>query len=631
MCGICGVVSLQDQVPELSLIQSMTRTMRHRGPDDEGYETLPGVGFGFQRLSIIDLSGGHQPMSTPDGSLHLVFNGEIYNFQTLRKNLEDTGRHTFRTRSDTEVILHLYQEYGTHCVDYLRGMFAFAIWDSQKKRLFMARDRFGKKPLVYAERPGMILFASELRALLKHPAISKEIDYPSIDLYLTYQYIPSPSTIFKQIRKLPPAHWMIWEKGQSHSERYWEPPFAIKTQMSQKEAGEAMMQELREATRLRMIADVPLGAFLSGGKDSSIVVGLMSELSSRPVKTFSIGFEEGDFSELPFARKVADRFKCDHHEFMVKPNAVDILPKLAWHYGEPYADSSALPSYYVSQMTRQHVTVALNGDGGDETMGGYPRYQAMKFMKLWSWMPLSLRKQLTTLSNALPANPATHSLSSRLRRLMRIGACDEQTMYLDTICFFREHQKVGLYSDFMRDQLKSFNAPDYILEILSRAKKLHGIDPYLYTDLTSYLPECLMVKMDIASMANSLETRSPFLDHKFVELVGSFPDTWKLKGLTQTKYLLTEKVRGWLPNDILDRPKQGFSLPMAHWFRGPLKKYVRDILLSDLAKSRNIFNPQKIEHLVSDNETGRANYSYQIWALLMLEHWYQAYVDPSPL
>lgn len=627
MCGICGIAGLKSDVPDLALIQRMTRTLRHRGPDDEGFETLPGIALGFQRLSIIDLSGGHQPMSTPDGLLHLVFNGEIYNFQILRETLEATGRHRFQTRSDTEVILHLYQEYGDRCVDYLRGMFAFAIWDSQKKRLFMARDRFGKKPLVYAELPGKLLFASELRALLEHPEVSRDLYYPAIDLYLTYQYIPSPWTIFRQIKKLPPAHWLLWENGKSRIERYWEPPFLPKTRLSQKEAAEAMMLKLREATRLRMIADVPLGAFLSGGKDSSIVVGLMSELSSQPVKTFSIGFEEADFSELPYAKAVAQRFNTDHHEFMVKPDAVAILPKLAWHYGEPYADSSALPSYYVSQMTRQHVTVALNGDGGDETMAGYPRYQAMKFMKLWTYVPLSLRKRVTRLAYRLPASPAPHSISSRLRRLMRIGACDEQELYLDTICFFREPQKTDLYTDFMRDQIGSFSAPDYVNEILRRGQKLPGIDPYLYTDQMSYLPECLMVKMDIASMANCLETRSPFLDHEFVELVGSFPDTWKLKGFTQTKYLLTKSVRGWLPDQILNRPKQGFSLPMAHWFRGELKGYVREILLSDLAGSRNIFNRMKIEQIISDNEIGKFNYSYQIWALLMLEHWYRIYID----
>ena len=627
MCGICGIANQKDEAVPLSLIQKMARTMRHRGPDDEGYEIQPGIALGFQRLSIIDLSGGHQPMSTPDGSLYVVFNGEIYNFQSLRADLEATGRHVFKTHSDTEVILHLYQEYGEKCVDHLRGMFAFALWDRKNRRLFMARDRFGKKPLVYAECPGKLIFASELRALLEHPDISREIYYPAIDLYLSYQYIPSPWTIFKQIKKLPPAHWLLWENGRTRIERYWEPPFLPKTQLSETEAAKSMMDKLREATQLRMTADVPLGAFLSGGKDSSIIVGLMSELSSQPVKTFSIGFQEADFSELPYARLVAERFKCDHHEFLMEPDAIEILPKLAWHYGEPFADSSAVPSYYVAQMTRQHVTVALNGDGGDETMAGYPRYQAMKFMKLWVHLPLSLRKQITGLANRLPDSPAPHSLLSRLRRLMRVGACDEREFYLDTVSFFRESQKVGLYSDFMRDQIGSHIAPHYVQTILARAEKLSGIDPYLYTDLMSYLPECLMVKMDIASMANGLETRSPFLDHEFVELVGSFPDTWKLKGWTQTKYLLTKSVRGWLPDKILDRPKQGFSVPMAHWFQGKLKTYVREILLSDLARSRNIFNMAKIEHIISDNEIGKANNNYQIWTLLMLEHWYRTYID----
>jgi asparagine synthase (glutamine-hydrolysing) len=630
MCGICGVINKTHHPVATDLLQSMSRTMRHRGPDDEGVWTGESAGLGFQRLSIIDLSGGHQPMSNEDDTLRIVFNGEIYNFQALREEIEKTGRHRFKTRSDTEVILHLYEEYGEACVEKLRGMFAFAIWDSKHHTLFLARDRFGKKPLVYADLPNVFLFGSELKALLKHPDIRKEIDYPAIDLYLTYQYIPSPWTVFKQIRKLPPAHTLTWKGGKVTLRHYWEPRYLPKTSLSFQDAGKAMMDKLREATRLRMIADVPLGAFLSGGRDSSVVVGLMSELSSQPVKTFSIGFEEEAFSELEYARVVAKHFHTDHQEFIVKPDTIEILPKLAWHYSEPYADSSALPSYYVSQMTRQHVTVALNGDGGDETLAGYPRYQAMKFMLLWDKIPRALRQAVYASLSVLPDGNPPHSKIWRIKRLLRLGLDDPRTLYLDTLCYFHESQKTDLYTPFMKQQTLSNFAPDYINGLLANSKAYSGIDAFLYTDLRSYLPECLMVKMDIASMANSLETRSPFLDHEFVELVASFPPSWKLHGLTHPKYILDKTLKGWLPDVILKRGKQGFGVPISHWFRGNLKPYVESTLLSPKAISRGLFEKSTVERYLSENSTLKQDHTYRLWALLMLEHWYQVFIDKTP-
>jgi asparagine synthase (glutamine-hydrolysing) len=629
MCGICGMVNINGQLPPAELLQSMTRTMRHRGPDDEGYHCQPGVGLGFQRLSIIDLAGGHQPMADEGGKLQLIFNGEIYNYRLLRASLEATGRHRFRTQSDTEVLLHLYREYGEDCVQHLRGMFAFAIWDEEKQQLLMARDRFGKKPLVYAEVDGSLVFASELKALLKYPGIHKDIDYPAIDLYLSLQYIPSPWTIFRQIRKLPAAHTLIWKQGRIRIERYWEPHFLPKTTLSERDAMAAMMAKLRESVELRMIADVPLGAFLSGGKDSSMIVGLMSQISSSPVKTFSIGFEEETVSELPYARRVADHFGCDHHEFVVKTDAIELLPKLAWHYGEPYADSSAVPSYYVSLMTRQYVTVALNGDGGDESFAGYPRYQAMKFIRYWNHLPLALRKALDRSLSWIPDGPPPTSLIWRFKRLLRMGASDAELAYLNSLCFFREDQKVPLYSGLLRQTTGHARAASYLNGILERAKVLGETDRYLYTDMLTYLPEDLLVKMDIASMANGLETRSPFLDHEFVELVAGFPESWKLKGFTGKKHLLTEAAKGWIPDSILRRPKQGFALPMAQWFRGPLMKHARAMLLSDRFIDRGLFRREGLEALFSEHESGRIDRSYHLWALLMLEYWYQVYIDTS--
>lgn len=626
MCGISGIVS-PNTTPSLELLQRMTRTMRHRGPDDEGYHTEPGAGFGFQRLSIIDLSGGHQPMSSADNQLHIVFNGEIYNFRKLRQQLEATGRHQFRTQSDTEVILHAYQEYGDDCVRHFRGMFAFAIWDSRKKTLFAARDRFGKKPLVYAQLGNRLVFASELKALLEHPDIRKDIHYPAIDLYLALQYIPSPYTIFSQIKKLPPAHTLRWTNREVQIHRYWEPLFTPKTTLSFEDAKSAMIAKLRESVELRMISDVPLGAFLSGGKDSTTVVGLMSQLSAKPVQTFTIGFEEQTHSELPEARLIAKHFGCDHHEFIVKPDAVDILPKLAWHYGEPYADSSALPSYYVAQMTRRHVTVALNGDGGDETLAGYPRYQAMKFMAGWGKVPRALRQSIVGALSRVPDAPPPHAKLWRIKRLLSLGLDRPETEYLDTLCFMQEGQKSFLYSEMMRSHAGRPSAPDYLNGVLDRAGDLPGIDRYLFTDLATYLPECLMVKMDIASMANSLETRSPFLDHEFVELTSSFPDSWKLNGLTHSKYILDAALKGWVPNSVLTKKKQGFAIPMSEWFRGKLRPYLESMVLSEKALKRGLFQKSGIERMIAETASSRKDHSYALWALLMLEHWFQVYID----
>ena len=627
MCGICGVINKTGGPVSQDLLQGMARTMQHRGPDDEGCYANGAMGFGFQRLSIIDLGGGHQPMSNEDNTLWIVFNGEIYNFQILRKDLEETGRHRFKTHSDTEIILHLYEEYGEKCVERLRGMFAFAIWAIKRQTLFRARDRFGKKPLVYADLPNVFLFASELKALLKHPEIRKDIDYTAIDHYLTYQYIPSPYTIFLQTKKLPPAHTLTLKRHGLQLRHYWELQYLPKTTLPFKEAGRQMMAKLKEATQLRMIADVPLGAFLSGGRDSSVVVGLMSELSSRPVKTFSIGFEEAEFSELRYARVVAKHFHTDHQEFIVKPETIDILPKLAWHYSEPYADSSAVPSFYVSQMTRKHVTVALNGDGGDETLGGYPRYQAMKFMMLWSRVPRAARQTFYKAVCLLPDGNPPYSFTWRLKRLLRLGLDDSRSLYLDSLCYFQESQKEALYTPFMKDQVGNSSAPEYIAALLERSRSLPGIDPFLYTDLRSYLPECLMVKMDIASMANSLETRSPFLDHEFVELTASFPSSWKLRGLHHPKYILDKTLKGWMPDAILQRGKQGFGLPMSKWFRGHLKGYLEGMLLSDKALARGLFEKTALQRLLAENSTLKRDHSYRLWALLMLEQWYQVYID----
>ncbi len=630
MCGLCGIVypTPGARSADKAMLARMNHTLQHRGPDDVGFYDEPGVGLAHCRLSIIDLEGGAQPMSSADGQHVLVFNGEIYNFQALRDELLAKGR-TFKTRSDTEVILHLYELYGPECVRSLRGMFAFALWDRPRKRLFMARDRMGKKPLVYAAVPGNgIAFASEAKALLEHPDISREIDREAIDLYLTYQYIPSPHTIFKDIRKVPPAHFLIWEQGKISLHRYWDVSFRKKTMLPLKEATDLLMAKLRESVRLRMISDVPLGAFLSGGIDSSLIVGLMSEVSSQPVKTYSIGFEEQDYSELHYAKMVAKRFGCDHHEFVVKPETTEILPKLAWHYGEPFADPSALPSYIVARETRKHVTVALNGDGGDENFAGYYRYAAMRLLKQADPIPAWMRSALASAARRLPLPDKQSAAIWRLQRLALLSEKSPAERYLNLVDIFTEDQKLPLYSTAMRDSLTQGSAKRYLFSFLENAQADdNGIDPYLYADLRSYLPECLMTKMDIASMAVSLEARSPMMDHEFIELVASFPAEWKWKPLLHTKWMLRNGLKGWLPDPILSRGKQGFSIPVDQWFRGPLKGYTESLLSSTQVSKRGYFNPSAVQQLLAEHQSGRKDHSTRLWALMMLELWHRVYVD----
>jgi len=603
----------------------MNATLLHRGPDAQGIWQEGPAGLAHCRLSIIDLSGGAQPMTSPDGRYVLAFNGEIYNFLQLRDELIAQGRR-FQTRCDTEVILHLYELYGTNCLAKMRGMFAFALWDAEKKSLFMARDRLGKKPLVYALLRDGIACASELKALLEHPEVSREMDREALDLYLTYQYIPSPHTIFRAIRKLPPAHFAVWQEGRLEIQPYWQPNFLEKTKLSLEDATTQLLDKLRECVKLRMISDVPLGAFLSGGIDSSLVVGLMSEVSTQPVKTYSIGFEEQDYSELEYARLVAKRFGCDHHEFVVRPKATEILPKLAWHYGEPFADPSALPSFYVAQETRKHVTVALNGDGGDENFAGYYRYAAMRLLSLWDTLPRGIRHGMAELARNAKIHDKPSQMIWKLRRLMMLGDQSMEERYLRLVNFYTESQKQELYTVPMAQSLRTYDARNYLFNTLHRVEA-EGMDRFLAADLITYLPECLMTKMDIATMAVSLEARSPMLDHEFVDLVARLPPGWKWKPALQTKWILRHGLKGWLPDPILKRGKQGFSIPLEHWFRQDLKPYLESVVLSPKALGRGYFKPSVIRRMIDEHHAGLRDHSYRLWSLLMLELWHGAYID----
>ncbi|MFA5160797.1 MAG: asparagine synthase (glutamine-hydrolyzing) [Elusimicrobiales bacterium] len=631
MCGISGIFNYgTGAAVDKDELRRLNSLILHRGPDDDGFCFDGPAGLAMRRLSIIDLPTGHQPISNEDGSLWIVFNGEIYNFRELRAELEKKG-HVFHTKTDTEAIVHLYEDEGKNCVKKLRGMFAFAIWDSRNKRIFIARDRIGKKPLNYSLQNGRLVFASELRAVAA--ACPREIDFQSLDLYLALQYIPSPRTVYKNIFKLPPAHTLTVDKNGAVSEPYWDLPLnAPPLDISESEAKSEVRRRLEEAVKIRMVSDVPLGAFLSGGVDSSVIVALMSRLSARPVKTFSVGFEEQEFSELEYARAVANMHGCEHTEFIVKPEMSDVLPKLAWHYSEPYADSSALPSYYVARETRKHVTVALNGDGGDENFAGYLRYIAMRLAHYWDYLPAPARKSLAAAAEILPEKSAPLSILWRAKRFLRSTvAGDFPARHLKMVCYFDDEAKRALYSPKFRAAVNLSGAADYIAAGYEKAAGLDFINRLLYVDIKTYLPEDLMVKMDIATMANSLEGRSPLLDHEFMEFCFRLRGDMKLRGLGKTKWLLKESFRDMLPPQILTRPKMGFAIPVGRWFRGELKKFWEEACLSRTALRRGYFNEAALRAVWEEHQSGRRDHGYRLWAVLMLELWHQAFMPDGGL
>jgi asparagine synthase (glutamine-hydrolysing) len=626
MCGIVGIVRNDRLDVNQALLARMCAAIRHRGPDDDGFYVNGPVGLGMRRLAIIDLKSGQQPIHNQDRTAWIVFNGEIYNYRELRDRLEKLG-HTFYTNSDTEAIIHAYDRYGADCPKHLRGMFAFAIWDERKQELFLARDRVGKKPVLYAHVNGQFVFGSEFTALLHHPAIGKEIDTEALDHYLSFMCVPAPLTIYRAIRKLEPGHSLRYSKGEIKIERYWQPDFSKKVDISEEEAGERAIEILRDAVKVRLMSEVPLGAFLSGGIDSSAVVALMSEESSEPVKTFSIGFEEQDFSELHHARRVAEHVGADHHEFIVRPDALEVLPILVEHYGEPYADSSAIPTYYVARETRKHVTVALNGDGGDESFAGYERYAAMRLAELYNRIPGVFRD--TVLRQAIHLMPTSETKRGRVRDLKRFiqaASLPKVERYLRWVSVFDAAAKQDLYSSAFSRETPQASAGNILDPWLARTNGSGIVDAALLTDIMTYLPNDLLVKVDIATMAVSLEARSPFLDHHVMEFAASLPEKFKLHGLT-TKYLLKRMLKKLLPAENLDRRKMGFGVPIGHWFRGELQPFLRETLLGEAALKRGLFKPEVVKRLVELHVRAERDYSHQLWTLLMLELWFQRFID----
>jgi asparagine synthase (glutamine-hydrolysing) len=630
MCGIAGIVRRQGAQIDRELLERMNNAIRHRGPDDDGFYFSDGVGLSMRRLAIIDLKTGKQPIHNADRTAWIVFNGEIYNYRELRKQLEGLG-HTFYTDSDTEAIIHAYDEYGTDCPKHLRGMFALAIWNERDKSLFLARDRVGKKPLLYAQTNDQLIFGSEFTALLAHPEVSREVNYEAIHHYLSFISVPAPLTAYQAIRKLEPGHWLLWRDGEIKLERYWQLDFSRKLDIGEQEAGERVSELLRDAVRVRLMSEVPLGAFLSGGIDSSAVVALMAQESSERVKTFSIGFEEQDFSELHHARRVAEHVGAEHHEFIVRPNAMEILPTLVEHYGEPFADSSAIPSYYVSRETRAYVTVALNGDGGDECFAGYERYAAMNLAQRYTkLLPASVRNGVVAnLANALPEFQSRGAWAKRMskgKRFLKAASLSPIQRYLRWISAFDENAKLELYSDHFREQTSGFSTVGIIQPWFARANGAGIVDASLLTDTMTYLPNDLLVKMDIASMTVSLEARSPFLDHHLMEFAASLPEKLKLRRMT-TKYLLKRILKDLVPAKNLSRSKMGFGVPVGHWFRGTMQPFLRETLLSEKALSRGLFKKDRVRQIVEEHVGHKVDHSHRLWTLLMLELWFQRFID----
>lgn len=625
MCGICGIYNLDGRPVQRVLLEAMNSTMVHRGPDGDGVFIDGSVGLGHRRLKIIDLNTGDQPMSSADGQVTIAFNGEIYNFQELRKELEDKG-HRFRTKSDTEVIIYAYVQWGKDFVRLLRGMFAIALWDNRIKTLFLARDRVGKKPLYYYFDGKTLVFASELKAVLKVPGITRQMDYQGLDAYFSFGYVPSPMSIFKQVKKLRPGHMAWCSQDGFEEQEYWDIDMnRFDPDITEQAAVEQLTELFDEAVRIRMISDVPLGAFLSGGVDSSAVVASMAGLlGDEPVRTSAIGFDETKFNELAFARMVADRYRTDHQEAVVRPAALDIIEKIAWHFDEPFADSSAIPTWYVSKITREKVTVALSGDGGDENFAGYTqRYSMNRFEdNIRQNLPFFLRN--TLVKGLASVYPRIDILPRPLRLkgfLTNLSLSFEQAYWRDMSFYFTPEAKAALYHPDMKAAVGHGDSFGVMAPFFGRCTSPDPVTRAQYVDIKTYMTEDILVKVDRMSMAHSLEVRAPILDHKVMEFAATLPSHLKLNN-RESKYILKKMNRHRLPHDVLYRKKQGFSVPLAQWLRKDLKDYVADTLFGQAAeKEERILNKVYVKKLWDSHLKGINDHGSQIWNIFMFELW----------
>jgi asparagine synthase (glutamine-hydrolysing) len=620
MCGIAGIVETHpDGSINEAVIQQMCQAMVHRGPDDQGLFVKGGVGLGMRRLSIIDLAGGQQPLFNEDKTISIVFNGEIYNFLELRPQLEARG-HRFSTHSDTEVIVHLYEEYGSECVQKLRGMFAFALYDERLGRLLLVRDRLGKKPLHYAFENGRLWFASEIKSILAVCPELAKIDQHALLEYMYFGYVPDPATAFEPIHKLPPGYLLEFEKGEVRVRRYWDlPPYATYDPSSEEELLEELERRLAEAVRIRLIADVPLGAMLSGGTDSSTVVGLMARATSQPVKTFSIGFRQADFNEAPYARLVAQKFGTDHHELIVEPDLVDTVTQLTAHLEEPFADSSMLPTYFICCLARKYVKVALSGDGGDEAFAGYDRYRIHLHQRSHDWIPAWAGRWYREhvhpwVPQAMPGRNLVYSIS-----------LPWQERYTEGVSFQSFQREMHVLSD----QFVGLNGTPLRLfrEYLERAPAQDPLSRVLYLDTKTYLPGDILTKLDRMSMATSLEARVPMLDHVFLEWVSTLAPRWKMRKGNQKFILRKLAERVGVPAEALNRPKQGFALPLGHWMRDQLKDLVQTVLLEPRTLQRGYFDPAGVGRMLKEHFNQRRDHSARLWRLLVFELWHRNFLE----
>ena len=633
MCGICSIVYLDKDRPVDPVdLKRMCAVMVHRGPDEEGIHCEKNAGLGMRRLSIIDLVTGSQPIANEDGSIWIVCNGEIYNHLELREDLEKRG-HVFKTRSDVEAILHAYEEFGPDCSKRLNGMFAFAIWD-QKKNIFLAsRDNIGIKPFYYYFDGKRLICASELKAILQIKDLPKEIDFKALDHYLTFEYVPSPLSIFSHIKKLQPGHFLVLENGDIQIKEYWSlNNISLQANPGAMEIEERLRTLLRDAVKIQLMSDVPLGVFLSGGIDSSILVALMAQEMTQPVKTFSIGFQDATYNELEYTRIVSKRYQTEHHEFIIKPDAVDLTEKLLDYLDEPLGDFSIFPTYLVSKMARQYVTVALSGDGGDELFAGYDTYIAEKAACWYQRLPQRIKAEvISRVFDAIRPSSKKKGVINRVKRFLEGMEIPEALHHARWMVFMSPRIKQRLYGPSLKTALAEHAEYEYILRYFKEAV-MYGIhDPLnkqLYVDLKTYLPDNILVKVDRMSMATSLEARVPYLDYRFVELVSSLPGHLKLKGL-QTKWILKKAMADLLPEEILRRGKEGFSIPIKNWLQHELKPMMLDVLSPERIQKEGLFNVAYMEKLKKEHLEGTQNHSHRLWALMVFEIWMHKYMNAS--
>jgi asparagine synthase (glutamine-hydrolysing) len=621
MCGFVGIFDTRGgRKIDSDLLHRMNESQFHRGPDEGGVHVEDGVGLGHRRLSIIDLSSGQQPLYNEDQSVVVVYNGEIYNFPELSEELKACG-HQFRTHCDTEVIVHAWEEWGEQCVERFRGMFAFALWDRNKQSLFLARDRLGIKPLFYAYLPdGYLIFGSELKSLQAHPGLDKTLDPLAIEDYFSYGYIPEPRTIYRNGSKLLPGFSLnVNRGGRSEPKQYWDLPFSPLTVVSEEDVKEELMARFKEAVDIRMIAEVPLGAFLSGGVDSSAVVTMMSGLSNEPVNTFSISFGDPKYNESVYAAQVASQYQTDHRVEQVNPDDFDLIDQLAGLYDEPYADSSAMPTYRVCELARKNVTVALSGDGGDENLAGYRRYRwHMNEERIRGKIPLSIRKPLFGFAGRVYPKADWAPRIFRAKSTFQGMARDSVDAYFHTISIFTDEQRKSMFSPGLQSDLQGYRGSEVLRKYAEQAPTDHPLSLVQYLDFKTYLPGDILTKVDRASMVHSLEVRVPLLDHKLVEWISGLPPEMKLKG-SSGKHIFKKALEPYLPNDILYRSKMGFAVPLSSWFRGPLRKRVQDALLGERLANTGLFNQNYLESMVKRHQSGVSDFSPHIWSLLMFE------------